>query len=56
MLATRGEVANVTRALDSGADDYLTKSFSPLVLLARAQACATPEPYKNLESIVLSGR
>jgi DNA-binding response OmpR family regulator len=38
MLTARGEEAYITRALDLGADDYLTKPFSHLVLLARAQA------------------
>ena len=38
ILTVRGEESSATRALDMGADDYLTKPFSHLVLLARVQA------------------
>ncbi len=38
MLTARGDDTDVTRALDLGADDYVTKPFSHLVLLARVQA------------------
>lgn len=38
MLTARGEDADVVAALELGADDYLTKPFSPRVLLARMKA------------------
>ena len=38
MLTARGEEADVVRGLEAGADDYITKPFSPRILLARMQA------------------
>jgi two-component system phosphate regulon response regulator PhoB len=38
MLSARGEEADVVAGLELGADDYLTKPFSPRVLLARIRA------------------
>jgi DNA-binding response OmpR family regulator len=38
MLTVRGEEADLVRALELGADDYLTKPFSPRTLIARVQA------------------
>jgi DNA-binding response OmpR family regulator len=38
MLTARGEEQDLVRALDLGADDYLTKPFSPRTLLARVRA------------------
>ena len=38
MLTARGEEADMVVGLELGADDYLTKPFSPRVLLARIRA------------------
>jgi two-component system phosphate regulon response regulator PhoB len=38
MLTARGEEADKIRGLDSGADDYVTKPFSPAELIARIRA------------------
>jgi two-component system phosphate regulon response regulator PhoB len=38
MLTAKGEEADVVTGLELGADDYMTKPFSPRVLLARLRA------------------
>ncbi len=38
MLTARGEEEDLVRALELGADDYLTKPFSPRTLIARVRA------------------
>lgn len=38
MLTAKGEEADIVTGLELGADDYLTKPFSPRVLLARIRA------------------
>ena len=38
MLTARGEEADVVLGLETGADDYVTKPFSPQILNARARA------------------
>jgi len=38
MLTAKGEEADVVTGLELGADDYITKPFSPRVLLARMRA------------------
>lgn len=40
MLTVRSEEEDVVRALGLGADDYLTKPFSPRILIARIRALA----------------
>lgn len=49
MLTAKSEEADIVTGLELGADDYVTKPFSPRVLLARVQAVlrrrvATDEP------------
>ena len=55
MLTAREDESNIIRALDMGADDYLTKPFSHLVLLARAQAVLRRSLTGVEKSVVLSG-
>jgi two-component system alkaline phosphatase synthesis response regulator PhoP len=38
MLTAKGEESDIVRGLNLGADDYITKPFSPRVLLARVEA------------------
>lgn len=38
MVTARGEEADVVTGLELGADDYITKPFSPRILLARIEA------------------
>ena len=38
MVTAKGEEADIVEGLEAGADDYVTKPFSPRVLVARVQA------------------
>ncbi len=54
MLTARSEEDDRIRGLDSGADDYVTKPFSPRELIARIKAVirrASPEPDKGVLDI-----
>lgn len=44
MLTARGSDADIVRGLQAGADDYVTKPFSPKVLVARVGAVLRRQP------------
>jgi two-component system phosphate regulon response regulator PhoB len=48
MLTAKGTESDIVRGLESGADDYVTKPFSPKVLIARIGAVLRRQP-KNAE-------
>jgi DNA-binding response OmpR family regulator len=48
MLTVRGEEEDLVRALELGADDYLTKPFSPRTLLARVKALLRRAGMENI--------
>jgi DNA-binding response OmpR family regulator len=56
MLTARGEELDKVRGLEIGADDYVTKPFSPLELLARIKAVLRradlPPPVRAMPSFV----
>ena len=52
MLTARGEEGDKLRGLDSGADDYVTKPFSPSELIARVRAVLRrPRPERDGETL-----
>jgi len=50
MLTAKSEEADVVAGLELGADDYLTKPFSPRVLLARIKALLRRKPKDSDEA------
>ena len=50
IVSARGEETDVVTGLELGADDYLTKPFSPRVLVARARAVLRRKATKDQES------
>jgi two-component system phosphate regulon response regulator PhoB len=65
MLTAKGEEADIVTGLELGADDYITKPFSPRVLLARlravlrrrrAEAPTATAPLKVHELVIHPGR
>jgi two-component system, OmpR family, alkaline phosphatase synthesis response regulator PhoP len=55
MLTAKGSETDIVRGLESGADDYITKPFSPKILLARVTAVFRRQP-KSAEGDTASVR
>jgi len=54
MLTARGEESDIISGLEAGADDYVTKPFSPRVLMARVRAVLRRknEPAPALDAVI----
>ena len=55
MLTARGEEGDRVRGLESGADDYVTKPFSPGELIARVRAVLRRSAPELLEDVLRHG-
>jgi two-component system phosphate regulon response regulator PhoB len=55
MLTARDEEVDMVTALDAGADDYVTKPFSPAALLARIRAVLRRRAPQVLDEVVQVG-
>ena len=58
MLTAKGEEADVVTGLELGADDYITKPFSPRVLIARIRSVlrrVTDEPQDEMSILKVHG-
>ena len=55
MLTVRSEEEDVVRALGLGADDYLTKPFSPKILIARIRALMRRAGMESEGTIAIGG-
>ena len=59
MLTAKGEESDIVKGLEMGADDYITKPFSPRVLMARIQAVlrrADAAPEGDASRVIEAGR
>lgn len=55
MLTAKGDEADIVKGLESGADDYVTKPFSPKVLIARIAALLRRRSKSESEASPLPG-
>ena len=55
MLTARGEEEDKVRGLEVGADDYITKPFSPKELVARIRAVLRRSASRSLDEISVGG-
>lgn len=55
ILSERSDVADIVRALDAGANDYMVKPFAPIELEARLRVLLRSEPLMNDGPLLVSG-
>jgi len=53
MLTAKGEEADIVTGLELGADDYVTKPFSPRILLARVRAVLRRKRQESQDKIAI---